>query len=148
MKNANIYRTGILFCLLTIVSCQHRSLPVTSGIGAESVTNEIPPATYLRIDNPQLAERLTISDVSHRVTNQLLEVNVELSSQYDKSMKLQYHFNWFDDHGFAVESGKSPWQPLELHGIQSTIIRGVAPSENATSFNVYVREAKSNAYQY
>lgn len=148
MKNVNIYLTGMVLCLLTVTGCQHRSLPVTSGIGAESVTNEIPPATYLRIDNPQLAERLTISDVNHRVTNQLLEVNVELSSQYDKSMKLQYHFNWFDDQGFAVESGKSPWQPLELHGIQSTIIRGVAPTVNATSFNVYVREAKSNAYQY
>lgn len=137
---------GVLF-LTGIVACKSTP-PVTSGIGAESVTNEIPPATYLKVDNPVLAEKLTISAVKHRLKNDLLEVNVELSSQFEKSMKLQYHFNWFDQHGFAVEPQKASWRPLEIHGHQSVMLRGVAPSSQVTSFNVYVRKASSNAYEY
>jgi len=134
--------------ILMAVSGCHRPQPVTSVIGAESITNEVPPATYLRVDNPKLANKVTISDVKHRRQNELLEVNVELSSQFKKSIKLQYHFNWFDDEGFVVEAGKSPWKPLELHGYQSILLKGIAPSKNVTSFNVYVRNASSNAYEH
>ncbi|MCO4798033.1 MAG: YcfL family protein [Colwelliaceae bacterium] len=129
------------------LSACHKPIPVTSGLGAESITNEIPPATYLKVDNEALSEKLTISDVKHRMTNDLLEINIELSSQYEKSLKLQYHFNWFDKNGFVVEINKASWQPLELHGHQSKILRGVSPSSNVTSFNVYVRSASSNAYK-
>lgn len=137
----------LLSVVLAIAGC-HKPPPVSSGVGAESITNEIPPATYLKIDNAELAEKVSISEVKHRRTNELLEVNVELSSQFKKSQKLQYHFNWFDENGFVVEEGKSPWKPIELHGHQSLTLRGVAPSSTATSFNVYVRAASSNAYKY
>lgn len=136
-----------LFSAALITGCQ-TPLPVTSGIGAESITNEIPPATYLRVDNPELAERVTISNVKHRVNQSFLEVNVELSSQYEKSQHLQYHFNWFDENGFEVEPDKTPWRPLKLHGHQTAQLRGVAPSSKVTSFNVYVRTVNSNAYKY
>jgi uncharacterized protein YcfL len=131
----------MLIVFFTLSACQTTRPSVTSGLGVESITNEIPPASYLRVDNIKLAEKLTVSDVKHRTINDLLEVNVELSSQYEKSLKLQYHFNWFDNNGFVVEGGKSPWKPLELHGFQSTMLRGVSPSSEVTSFNVYVRSA-------
>lgn len=134
----------ILMLIFVVSACQSTIRPVTSGLGVESITNEIPPASYLRVDNVSLAEKLTVSDVKHRTINDLLEVNVELSSQYEKSLTLQYHFNWFDENGFIVESGKSPWKPLELHGLQSTMLRGVSPSSNVTSFNVYVRSTTAN----
>ncbi len=102
----------------------------------------------MKVDNAALAEKVSISEVKHRRTNELLEVNVELSSQFEKSQKLQYHFNWFDENGFVVEEGKSPWKPIELHGHQSLTLRGIAPSSAATSFNVYVRAASSNAYKF
>lgn len=137
----------ITLVFLGLTAC-HKPPPVSSGLGVESITNATPPETYLKVDNPELAEKLTISDVKHRTTNGFLEVNVELSSQYNKSLKLQYHFNWFDKNGFAVEVGKSPWQPMELHGHQSRVLTGVAPSVDATTFNVYVRSASSNAYRY
>ncbi len=147
MKNMTVKLGFSAIICLTMLACKSTA-PVSSGIGAESITNEEPPATYLKVDNPDLAEKLTISYVQHRMNNELLEVNVELSSQFEKSMKLQYHFNWFDEQGFAVESRKSPWKPIELHGHQSTTLRGLAPASNVTSFNVYVRNASSNAYKY
>ncbi|GHG02287.1 YcfL family protein [Thalassotalea marina] len=132
---------------LSLQACQTPP-PITSGIGAESLTNEIPPATYLKVDNPELAELLTISDVKNRLNNGLLEVNTELSSQYEKSLKLQYQFQWFDPEGFAVEAGKRPWQPLELHGFQSISLQAVAPNSRAKSFKVYIRPMSSNAYKF
>lgn len=147
--NVNLNNTSKQFIAALIVAigvsaCQSTKPPITSGLGVESITNEVPPASYLRVDNAVLAEKLTVSDVKHRTVNDLLEVNVELSSQYEKSLKLQYHFNWFDKNGFIVEAGKSPWRPLELHGHQSTMLRGVSPSSAVTSFNVYVRSAAGN----
>lgn len=135
---------SLIILIMGVTACQSTKPPVTSGIGVESITNEIPPATYLRVDNIALAEKLTVSDVKHRKINDFLEVNIELSSQDEKSLKLQYHFNWFDENGFSVEKGKSPWIPIELHGLQSTILRGVSPSTKATSFNVYVRRVAKN----
>jgi len=137
-----------LSCLILALSACKTTLPVTSGVGAESITNEVPPSTYLKVDNIELAKKVTISDVKHRINNGLLEINVELSSQFDKSQRLQYHFNWFDEQGFIVESRKSPWKPIELHGHQSMQLKGVAPSSVVTSFNVYVRRASSNSYEY
>jgi uncharacterized protein YcfL len=134
----------ILIVVLGLSACQLTNSPVTSGLGVESITNETPPASYLRVDNVKLAEKLTVSDVKHRRVNELLEVNIELSSQYNKSLTLQYYFNWFDKNGFVVEGGKSPWQPLKLHGHQSTMLRGVSPSTEVTSFNVYVRTLDKN----
>jgi len=135
-------------CIVVLASACKTTVPVSSGVGAESVTNEIPPATYLKVDNAMLAERVIITDAKYRTTNELLEVNVELSSQFEKSQKLQYHFNWFDGQGFIVEPAKSPWKPLDLHGHQTVQLKGVAPSPKVTSFNVYVRNASSNAYEY
>ncbi len=145
MNMRYIYRLCVASFIVTLVGCHSTPSPVSSGIGAESVTNEIPPATYLKVDNELLAEHITISDVKHRRINDLLEVNVELSSQFERSQQLQYQFNWFDDQGFSVESGKAPWKPLEVHGLQSSFIRGVAPSVKANSFNVYVRYAPPKA---
>lgn len=149
MKNILIIVSVLVFLVTFISGCEAPPPPpITSGIGAESVTNEIPPATYLKVDNPELAEKLTISDVKHRYSKNLLEVNVELSSQFDETLKLQYHFNWFDADGFVIESRKSPWIPLNLHGHQSTTLRGVAPNSKVQSFNVYVRTVPENSYEY
>lgn len=138
----------VILMISVVISACNSTPPKSSGIGAESITNETPPATYLKVDNNELAEKLTISYVNHRLNNKLLEINVELSSQHEKSQVLQYHFNWFDKEGFAVEAGKSHWKPIIVHGLQSVSLKGIAPMENVTSFNVYVREANSNAYEY
>lgn len=146
--NINIYRLVFLVVIASAAIGCHRIPPVSSGVGVESITNETPPATYLRVDNPELVEKVTITDVKHRLQNNLLNVNVEVSSQYEKTLRLQYHFTWFDENGFVVESDKSPWKPLMLHGYQSLTLQGVAPASNVTSFTLYIRPASSNAYHH
>jgi uncharacterized protein YcfL len=122
--------------------------PITSGIGTSAMTQGDEFSKHLEVHNPKLAQQLKIIDVKSRKTNGLLEVNLQLNSTYKKSLKLQYHFNWFDAQGFVIESRKTPWKPLELDGFQSTSLSGLAPNEHVASFTVYVREIPEKAYRY
>jgi uncharacterized protein YcfL len=120
----------------------------TSGIGAEFITPVKANSPFLKVDNEQLAEKIALSVIKSRRNNDLLEVNIEVSSQYGSSLSLQYQFNWFDQQGFVIESGKSTWQPVTLHGQQNIMLRGVAPSMQASTYNVYIREIPNKAYTF
>jgi uncharacterized protein YcfL len=135
----------IIISSLILFGC---AMPITSGTGTSETTQGDDFSKHLEVHNPKLGQQLKISDVKSRKTNGLLEVNVELKSTYKKSLKLQYHFNWFDVQGFVVESRKTPWQPVELHGFQSTSLKGLAPNDQVASFTVYVREVPEKAYRY
>lgn len=137
----------LCFISLFLVACADTP-PVTSGMGTQKMQEGDSFSKHLKVDNPSLHKQLKITDVKSRTTNNLLEINLELTSTYEKSLKLQYHFNWFDKDGFVIESRKSPWKPLELHGMQSTTVRGLAPSSQVESFSIYVREVPIKAYKH
>lgn len=137
-----------VLAVLVISGCANRTPPITSGIGASEIRQGDDFNKHLKIDNPELANKLVISDIKSRKSNDLLEVNLSLKSGYEKSQKLQYHFNWFDAQGFVIESRKTAWKPLSLHGHQPTTVRGLAPSTSVESFNIYVREVPEKAYKY
>jgi uncharacterized protein YcfL len=148
MKNLTGSVMGIAMIAIIASGCADNTPPITSGIDTNTMTHGDDFSKHLHVHNPELGKKLAITDVKSRQTNGLLELNVELTSSYNKSQKLQYQFNWFDAQGFVIESRKSAWKPLELHGFQSSVLRGVAPSEQATSFNVNVREVPLKAYEY
>lgn len=147
MKNISTLFSVMLLVSLFLTGCKNIP-PVTSGVGSENMTQGDDFNKYLKIDNVELAGKLAISNVKSRAINGLLEVNVELASRYEKSLQLQYHFNWFDKDGFVVESRKTPWKPIELHGAQKTTVRGLAPNIKVTSFNIYVRKVPERAYKF
>ena len=138
----------ILVSAIVTAGCANKKPPVTSGTGTSAMTQGDDFSKHLEVHNKALAKQLFISDVKSRKSNDLLEINLTLTSRYDKSQKLQYHFNWFDEAGFVIEAGKTPWVPLELHGKQSTTLRGLAPNINVSTFSVYVREIPEKAYKY
>jgi len=122
--------------------------PVTSGIGVNQMTALDNYQVYLKLDNPKLAKKLQITNIISRKNNDLLQLNLELSSKYKKSQNLQYHFEWFDEKGFAVEAGKAPWKPLDLHGFAVINLDALAPSVKASKFKVYVREVSTKAQRF
>lgn len=122
--------------------------PVTSGIGSSQMTASDNYKVHLKLDNPKLAKKLQITNIITRKNNDLLQLNLELSSKYKKSQTLQYHFEWFDDQGFAVEAGKAPWKPLDLHGFAVINLDALAPSVRASKFKVYVREVSTKAQRF
>ena len=122
--------------------------PVTSGIGVNQMTALDSYQVHLKLDNPKLANKLQITNIISRKKNDLLQLNLELSSKYKKSQNLQYHFEWLDEQGFAVEAGKAPWKPLDLHGFAVINLDALAPSVKASKFKVYVREVSTKAQRF
>ena len=136
-----------ILSLILLNACQHIP-PVTSGIGSQKLTPEQVYSEHLKVDNQQLAAKLYISDVKSRINNDLLQVNATITSTYRKSLQLQYQFQWFDQDGFAIDTDKSPWQALALHGMQTATALGLSPSIQATTFSIYVREVPEKYYKY
>jgi len=122
--------------------------PVTSGIGSSQIAPGQKYSKHLQIDNKQLAAKLYISDIKSRTNNDFLQLNLTLTNRYKKSLQLQYQFQWFDQDGFALEAGKSPWQALELHGMQTAAVAGLAPSTKVSTFSLYVREVPEKFFKY
>lgn len=137
----------LISSIFAISACVHVS-PVTSGIGTENITPEQEYSKHLQINNKKLASRVYISAIKSRKQNDLLHVNLSLTSRYKKSLQLQYQFQWFDADGFVIEAGKIPWQSLELHGMQTTTVASLAPTSTVTTFNLYVREVPKKFYKY
>ena len=148
MKSSLKFSMVIIFSSLVFIGCANTTPPTTSGTGTSVMTQGDDFSKHLQVDNLELARQLNITEVKSRKTNGLLEINLQLTSRYKISLKLQFHFNWFDRQGFVIESRKTPWKPLELHGFQSTTLRGLAPNEQVTSFTVYVRVIPEKAYEY
>ncbi|MBQ4832572.1 YcfL family protein [Pseudoalteromonas sp. MMG010] len=125
--------------MLLLSACS--SQPDTSAI---SVTNQNTQFNQqLKVNNPDLAKKIVITDVKTRQTNQLTDVVVTLSSQYKKSQKLQYQFNWYDSDGFIIKGEHSPWQAITLFGFSNTQIPGLAPNPQATTFSLSVRKVST-----
>ncbi|SFC60364.1 YcfL family protein [Pseudoalteromonas denitrificans] len=135
----------VTFSCFILAGC---AKPVTSGIGTSQLTLGDDFSQHLKLDNPKLVKKLKISNVISRKNNDLLQLNLELSSQYKKSQSLQYHFEWFDLQGFAVEAGKSPWQSLDLHGFGVINLTALAPSVRAEKFKIYVREVSTKSQKF
>jgi uncharacterized protein YcfL len=146
-----IKKTPILLCfilpILLLTACKNVP-PVTSGIGSEQIAPGQKYKKHLQVHNKELGKQLHISDIRSRTTNDLLEINLGLTSTYKKSLQLQYQFQWFDQQGFAIEAGKSPWQSLELHGMQTIAVAGLAPNSQVSTFSLYVREVPEKFFKF
>jgi uncharacterized protein YcfL len=137
----------LLLSIFFIGACQNLP-PVTSGIGSEQLALEQKYSKHLQVHNKKLASRLHISEIKSRKQSDLLHVNLSLTSTYKKSLQLQYQFQWFDKDGFVIEAGKSPWQSLELHGMQTKTVASLAPTPHVTTFSLYVREVPEKFFKY
>ena len=147
MNNKHPAMLVLIITGLFITACKNIP-PVTSSIGSSQISPEQEYNENLQIDNKQLATKLYISNIMSRISNDLLQLNLALTSRHKKSLQLQYQFQWFDKEGFAIEAGKSPWQALELHGMQTVAVAGLAPSANVATFSIYVREVPEKFFKF
>ncbi len=108
----------------------------TTGIGIDDMNLE----AQVKIDNRALADKLELSDVKTKRSNDFLMVQARITNLYPYQQTLQYKFYWFDQFGFEVEHQGQPWLPLTLHGGQVAHIQGVAPNSAAQHVHVYIRE--------
>lgn len=125
---------SICLTCLVLVACSQNTSGISLGI------DSINAQPVVKIDNPNLASKLVLSDIKTKVVNDLLVVQANVISTADFDQTLQYKFYWFDHLGFEVERDSSPWQPLKLHGHQQVSIQGTALSSSAEQAHIYIRE--------
>ncbi|WP_421198665.1 YcfL family protein [Aeromonas enteropelogenes] len=89
---------------------------------------------------------VTLTELSRREQNGLLQVNVAATSTQSSDNRLQYLFYWYDEAGQEVASDGRGWTPLKLHGYQSRTLSALAPSPAARGYRLYVREVIEESY--
>ena len=89
---------------------------------------------------------VTLTELSRREQNGLLQVNVVATSTQRSDNRLQYLFYWYDEAGQEVASDGRGWTPLKLHGYQSRTLSALAPSPAARGYRLYVREVIEESY--
>lgn len=89
---------------------------------------------------------VTLTELSRREQNGLLQVNVAATSTRRSDNRLQYLFYWYDEAGQEVASDSRGWTPLKLHGYQSRTLSALAPSPAARGYRLYVREVIEESY--
>ncbi|MBL0456141.1 YcfL family protein [Aeromonas enteropelogenes] len=89
---------------------------------------------------------VTLTELSRREQNGLLQVNVAATSAQRSDNRLQYLFYWYDEAGQEVASDGRGWTPLKLHGYQSRTLSALAPSPAARGYRLYVREVIEESY--
>lgn len=89
---------------------------------------------------------VTLTELSRREQNGLLQVNVAATSTQRSDNRLQYLFYWYDEAGQEMASDGRGWTPLKLHGYQSRTLSALAPSPAARGYRLYVREVIEESY--
>ena len=108
---------------------------------AKYVANQslsLPPQVV--INNVQLQKEVTIGVGSDRTNNNdILEAFIDVESNVNKSVTLQYRFRWYDNEDYEVGQNMSIWIPLFLEPRDSIKVTGVAPTPKADSFKLYLK---------
>jgi uncharacterized protein YcfL len=67
-------------------------------------------------------------------------VQVGVTSRSRTRINLQYRFAWFDAAGMEIAPGTGGWNSISLAPAENATFTGVARSENATEFRIFVRK--------
>jgi len=113
----------------------------TSGIEAIGTPNDPEVKKHLLIHNDALANKVTISEMRSRTVRggDMLQVSLTLSNLTSSDKNVQYRFSWFDSDEFEVEAGVEAWTPVNLHGMASIRIEGLAPNSSVKSYRLNVK---------
>jgi uncharacterized protein YcfL len=88
-----------------------------------------------------LNNHIRVLERSTRRVNGLLEAQVRGQNIKGKDVQFEYRFVWLDQDGIRIETQSSTWKPMALHAKEIALMKGMAPSPEATDFLMAVRFA-------
>lgn len=68
------------------------------------------------------------------------KLQLTLGNKQNKNIDVQYRISWFDASGMEIDPNKSHWRTIELYSKEMKTITAVAPTTEAYSFRLYVRD--------
>ena len=91
--------------------------------------------------DPSLARKVTVVRVIEDVASgDHSKVQVTLQSNRNRSMTINYVFEWFDLNGMRIETAGGGWRSLRFMGRETKTITSIAPSPRAVDFTLKLQE--------
>jgi len=113
----------------------------TAGtIAGDSATGQNP---YILAYDSSFARQVSVVDVAHHTVGDLMQAQVTLRSNRNRSLLLTYKFAWFDATGLEIDPQSKPYRSLTIEGRDGVTVSSVAPNPQATEFKMKVRKVKS-----
>ena len=135
MKRMIGFGLSISLVLAALAGCADTSSNVIIG-----ETVEAGLAKTIVVNNKSFSKGVELTDLIARKVNDLLQVQVVLTSLKQDTIRFEHSFEWFDADGFKVKTPKEHWKPEVIYGKQVLRVEGIAPNEKAESFKFMVRE--------
>lgn len=117
----------------TVNTTSTRTGPADSAVEATTKVNNLLQQIFLTAKEVRM----------NRTKGGPMEVQVDVENNGFSYKTFAYRFDWVDAKGNVIESQTSVWKSTNVPSGGSTVIRSVAPSEDATDFRLQVRRAES-----
>ncbi len=130
-----IVMVGFVSPLLLLAGCR------TAGLQAGDAGYASSP--YVVLDDPSLANQISIVNVAHDKVGKLMRAHVTLKSNRARSLRLRYRFSWYDTNGMEIDGTGQPYRDLIIQGRDAVSVTSVAPSPYAEEFKISVRKVRA-----
>jgi uncharacterized protein YcfL len=116
--------------VFTLAACAEN----TAGLRVDGVSQKV-----LFGDNV-LGQRLVIDNIATQPVDDRVRGVVQVTSQYQGDMHIQYRYYWYDDNGLEVNAKPSSWKQTIVGGYETRTLSEVSINPNGTQFRVQIRQ--------
>ncbi len=91
------------------------------------------------IVDTKLEDDLSVSSISNKIKNDMLQIVVEIANHKSDKATWQYRCKWLDEEGVEVGEGMSVWQRIFLNAKDTKVIKEIAPVPSAVRCKFYIK---------
>jgi uncharacterized protein YcfL len=116
----------------TVNTTSTRSAPADSAVEARTRVNDLLQQIFLTAKEVRM----------NRTKGGPMEVQVDVENNGFMYQSFAYRFDWVDPSGNVIASQSSQWKSTNVPSGGSTVIRSVAPADEAVDFRLQIRRAE------
>jgi uncharacterized protein YcfL len=110
-----------------------RTTPADSAISAQTRVNDLFQQFFLTAKEVRM----------NRTKGGPMEVQIDVENNGFDYKTFSYRFDWVDTAGNVIPSQVSVWKVTNVPSGGSTVIRAIAPSDDASDFRLQLRQSES-----
>lgn len=110
-----------------------RTTPADSAISAQTRVNDLFQQIFLTAKEVRM----------NRTKGGPMEVQIDVENNGFAYKTFSYRFDWVDTAGNVIPSQLSVWKVTNVPSGGSTVIRAIAPSDDASDFRLQLRQSES-----
>ena len=110
-----------------------RTTPADSAISAQTRVNDLFQQFFLTAKEVRM----------NRTKGGPMEVQIDVENNGFSYKTFSYRFDWVDTAGNVIPSQLSVWKVTNVPSGGSTVIRAIAPSDDASDFRLQLRQSES-----